>query len=189
MENKTLPGFGERLKFFRINILKMKRKDFCERFGFPLITVQSWEDNRINISRRNIEKLEEKLSGENIAFNAEWLFLGQGEHWTILKENANADIERPQGSAGIRSYQINSFSFEPLWKKNTELTLEPVLLTDINCPSFVALEDAQHRMHFGIIHLTQNQQHILEAYQGTFYKRVVEDTDQLFLLQRIVFNR
>ena len=184
MKNEIKSEFGERLKFFRKNILKMKRSEFCEHYVFPVITVQSWENNTSKISKRNIQILEQKLRDAGIAFDAQWLFTGAGQPWDLLKKEHEGAHTHNNTHANEWIYHVNSFCYEPLIKKDAKLTLEPIALHNINCPSFVALKDAQQMMHFGIILLTHNKQHVLQAYQGTFYTIVLHENDALFLIKK-----
>lgn len=171
--------FGERLKFFRLNVLKMKRKEFCEKFRLPIISVQGWENNGVKISKRQIDKLKKILQDDHVDVDHNWLFNGEGEPWEVLKKNNQTDHSSPAEFL----YTIESYFFEPLIKKNSTLTLQSILLKDINCPAFVAMKDSSSNMHFGIISITMDKGYLLECFQGSFYKIIVTESDTLFLIK------
>lgn len=181
-----MSDFGERLKFFRLNILKMKRKEFCEKYSIPVISVQGWENNGIKISKRQIEKLESKFNEDGVEFDPNWLFLGEGQPWDVLKSKVapNKDNSSYSNCEEI-DYRVETYFYEPLFKKNSNLTLERVNLKDINCPSFIALKDTLGNMHLGILTLTLNKKYIMEAFQGNFYRLVPDDKDTVFLIKNI----
>jgi hypothetical protein len=179
-------SFGERLKFFRINVLKMKRKQFCDTYDLPIITVQSWENSGIKISQTSANKLEEKLRKNGVALNAAWLFEGIGNYWDIFNDEATLKNDATDDNADKTIvYRIDSFFYEPLLKKDAELVLDPVTLKNINCPAFIALRDSSQNMHFGILMVTLNKEYVMEAYQGSFNKITVHDTDEIFLIKKI----
>jgi len=175
--------FGERLKFFRVNILKLNRKEFCEKYRIPIISVQSWENNGVRISKKQIENLETKLKEDEIVFDKDWLFWGKGEAWDILKNNNTKFHTEPNGREFL--YKVESYFYEPLLKKNAVLTLDPINLKDINCPSLIALEDTLQNMHFGVISTTFNKGYVMEAFQGTFYKLIIDGSERLFLIKKM----
>ena len=173
-------SFGERLKYFRKDLLKMKQKTFCETYGFPVITVKSWENNGIHISKRNAEKLNTRLRESGVIFDSDWLFNGIGLPSTTIC-TSQSDHETQQ----LMTYRIDSFCYEPLWKKNTELVLEPVRLNDINAPSLGAIRDQYQAMHFGILNQTWNKTFYLNAYQGSYYHIALDDQVEVFLIKSV----
>lgn len=180
--------FGERLKFFRMNILKIKRKDFCEKYSIPLSSVQSWENYDVEISKRQMDNLVHKLKEDGINFNEGWLFEGKGGPWDALKDANVPENSLAQNlSETDHIYKVDSYSYEPLIKKNAVLTLDPINLREINCPAFAALQDSLRNMHFGMLNLTINKGYVMEAYQGHFYKIIVNDEYRVFLIKSISF--
>jgi hypothetical protein len=179
-------SFGERLKYFRVNILKMKRKAFCDKYDFPVMTIQSWENNGITISKRSMEVLKMKLFADLKDVNIEWIFTGEGDIWQTKNSESKNNVHILNSENSTFTYLIDSFFYEPLLKKNTELTLQPITLRDVNVPSFIAFSDSKNEMHFGIVILTFNKTHILEAYQGQFYKISLHNDDKIFLIKKVV---
>jgi hypothetical protein len=179
-----MSSFGERLKYFRKNILKLKRTEFCERYSLPVVTVQTWENNGIQISRLQVENLERKLKNDNSPVNFDWLFKGEGEIWDHYNNTVNHSTEKNKVSCDLL-YKIETYFYEPLLKKNAEVSLVKINLKDIDCPAFGALRDGQHHMHFGIINLTFNKLYVMEAYQGNFYKIVLSEDDDIYLIKNV----
>lgn len=179
-------NFGERLKFFRIHILKMKRNDFCEAFKLPIVSVQGWENNGINASKKNMDRIKQIFIDKGVSFDEKWLFGGEGNPLELLKnshKNGDSDIRMTDPEEFI--YRINSYTYEPLLKKNSSLLLFPVDVKDLDCPSFVGLKDALGTMHFGILSLTLTKDYILEAYsQRSFYKLIVKEDNHVFLIKK-----
>lgn len=177
-----MSNFGERLKFFRQHILKMSRKEFCEKYEIPSISVQSWENSGVRISRNQKEKLEKKLCEEIKDFDLNWLFLGDGTPWDILKKNTSS----PSDSI----YKIDNFFYEPLLKKNTILKINPTSLNlqEIECPHFILLKNPSGHVHFGILTLTMDKKYIMEAFQGNFYRIIPSDSDQVYVVHQIIIK-
>ena len=164
----------------------MNRKDFCEKYSLPVITVQGWENNGVKISRTQIEKLKSRLEEDGIEFDSNWLFLGEGQPWDIFKSKAETINDKSLHTVGEEIlFKIDTYFYEPLFKKNATLTLAVININDINCPSFIALKDTLGNMHFGILTLTINKRYVMEAFQGNFYKLVPEELDTIFLIKNI----
>ena len=101
----------------------------------------------------------------------------------ILKSNNTKFHTEPNGREFL--YKVESYFYEPLLKKNAVLTLDPINLKDINCPSLIALEDTLQNMHFGVISTTFNKGYVMEAFQGTFYKLIIDGSERLFLIKKM----
>jgi hypothetical protein len=185
MQNKIFETFGDRLKFYRGNVLKITRKDFGQKYGFSSRALQVWEDNEFSPNRSSIEKLRNAFKSEDIAYNEEWLFEGIGDPFTIAIPKEKEDKTSLLESDYIEiSHVINSFTYEPLLRKNTKLVLEPAKCHDINCPAFVAFKE-NNTFHFGILMHTRNKEYILKSYDGTFYELLIKEGDILFLIKKI----
>ncbi len=186
-----MPNFGERLKFFRQHILKITRKEFCEKYDIPAISVQSWENNGVKISKTQKEKLEKKLREDNINFDLNWLFLGDGSPWDIFKKNDELNQKTGDEISSCDSFfKIDNFFYEPLLKRDTLIKLEPnpIKREDIDCPKFILLKDSSGHMHFGILTLTMDKKHVMEAFQGTFYKLVPDESDSIYVINQILLK-
>ena len=184
-----MSSFGERLKYFRKDILKMKQKTFCEKYDFSPSTIKSWENNGIKLSKRNAEKLEQRLRESGVIFDSKWLFLGISNSYTTHHNDSTNKLHtHPDTHIGTVIYRIDSFCYEPLWKKNTEFLLEPVNLTDINFPSLGIARDQQQNMHIGTIKQAWDKNIIMEAYLGSYYTIVLSELYDVFLIKKLTIN-
>lgn len=184
-----MSSFGERLKYFRKDILKMKQKTFCEKYDFSPSTIKSWENNGIKLSKRNAEKLEHRLRESGVVFDSKWLFLGISNTNSIHQNGStNNTHTHPDTLMGTVIYRIDSFCYEPLWKKNTELLLEPANLTDINCPSLGVAWDPQQNIHIGTIKQAWDKNFIMEAYLGSYYTIVLNQNYAVFLIKKLTIH-
>ena len=129
--------------------------------------------------------LTEKLKSQGVQFNENWLFHGEGQPWNGLTPLDAKDVQDPIDFV----YTIKSYAYEPLLRKNTEMTLQKAVLTDINCPAMVAIKEASGDMHFGLLSLTTNKHYVLEAFQGHFYKILVTQLHDVFLINNMTFGR
>ena len=186
-----MPNFGERLKFYRQHILKKTRKEFCEKYDIPAISVQSWENNGVKISKTQKEKLEKKLSEDNINFDLNWLFLGGESPWEIFNKKDESILKNGDEISSVDSIlKIDNFFYEPLLKRDTLIKYDPspTKLEDIDCPKFILLKDSSGIMHFGILTLTMDKKHLMEAFQGHFYKLVPDTSDSIYVVNQILLK-
>ena len=181
--------FGERLRFFRKNILKMRRAAFCEKFGVKPMTLKSWEILGARISKRNITYLEDSFRQLGVLCDYDWLFLGIEKN-NITDHKTRTSVKNEHRFESVSStdlvYHITSFCYEPIWKKNAKFWLESIDLTDLNSPSFAMARDQHEIMHIGITMLSSNNAHILNAYKGSFYKIVLNETYDIFLIKKLI---
>ncbi len=180
--------FGERLKYFRVNVLKMRRAPFCDKFGVRPMTLKAWENAGSRISKRNITELEHLFRQLGVICDYDWLFGGIEKNSTTQYETLTAVKNKPTFESVSSSdlvYHVTSFCYEPIWKKNTKFWLEPVQLDDLNSPSFAIARDQHEIMHIGVTMLSSNNVHILNAYKGSFYKIVLNDSYDLFLIKKL----
>lgn len=181
--------FGERLKFFRENILKMRRAAFCEKFGVKPMTLKSWEILGARISKRNITDLEDSFRQLGVLCDYDWLFLGIEKN-NITDHKTRTSVKNEHRFESVNAtdlvYHITSFCYEPIWKKNTKFWLESIDLMDLNSPSFAIARDQHEIMHIGITMLSSNNVHILNAYKGSFYKIVLNETYDIFLIKKLI---
>ena len=88
----------ERVKFVRLS-LGLSQKEFGERIGKALRTIQDWESGR-----RNIPDSALRLISQTFGVSYEWLKTGKGEIWEkreeppewlkeFMKEASDEDIE------------------------------------------------------------------------------------------------
>ena len=194
-----IPDFGDRLKFFRRHILNLKRKEFCHNYGFPLLSVQSWENKTSNITIKNINSLKETLDGINIPYNKQWLFEGIGHPFEEDKSTEPPVHENQTPSAAHPmfnqipslhknlTFQINDVRFEPLYPQNTTFELESIHILDLNCPAFIALNDPYDTMHFGIVTETWNKNLTFYAYKSKLYTIVLDEKYKVYRIKSIIF--
>jgi DNA-binding transcriptional regulator YiaG len=183
---KTLemPHFGDRLKFFRMHILKLQRIEFCARFGFAVISIQSWENKTTNISQSKLAQLKKKLDDAEVTYNHQWLFEGMGHPYeqkktldTMASEQHNASsvlpvhpnrLQSSPSNANVVTFFIENTHFEPLYSQNTTLVLAPIPLHELRCPAFIATQDSDNIMQVGIITESWNKGRMISPKKGTF---------------------
>lgn len=176
-----MTNFGERLKFFRQHVLKMTRKEFCQKYGITAISMQSWENNGVKISKTQLEKLKDKLKETHIDFDLSWIFDGDESPLDILKKDPISNKDTV--------YKVNNIFFEPLLNKNSIIRIESAeKIEGISCPKFILLKDKDGHMHFGILMMTANKQYIMEAFQGNFYKLTPQESDSIYIIKQITLE-
>lgn len=91
MSNDTLAKKtpGERLKYIRENLLKLSRADVFTKYGMSPDTLAAWENGKIQVSEKGIEKCIKIYTAENLIVSREWLLTGEG-----LAPNFSFDLNR-----------------------------------------------------------------------------------------------
>lgn len=68
---------GDRIKALR-GYLAISRKDFCQKHGFPEVTLKSWELSLKAISEKQLQKLIRAFELEKMFCSKEWILEGSG---------------------------------------------------------------------------------------------------------------
>ncbi|MEI6805747.1 MAG: hypothetical protein WCK49_04485 [Myxococcaceae bacterium] len=93
--SNTPSEVGLRFKSARC-LVRLSRKDFCEKHGLNRFTVQSWETGR-NFSRsKNVNNFCEALAKEGIFCTVEWLLEGVGTQPTKLLTRKTLELPTAQ---------------------------------------------------------------------------------------------
>jgi len=69
---------GERLKYVRENLLKMSRADIQKTHGLSQDTLAAWENGKIQITEKGIDRCIKIYNSENLIVSKEWLLTGNG---------------------------------------------------------------------------------------------------------------
>lgn len=69
---------GERLKYIRENLLKLSRANVHETYGLSPDTLAAWENGKIQITEKGIDRCIKMYSSENLIITKEWLLTGEG---------------------------------------------------------------------------------------------------------------
>lgn len=69
---------GERLKYVRENLLKMSRADIHKAHGLSADTLAAWENGKIQITEKGIDRCIKIYNSENLIVSKEWLLTGNG---------------------------------------------------------------------------------------------------------------
>lgn len=80
---------GERLKYIREKLLKLSRADVHKKHGLSPDTLAAWENEKIQISEKGIDRCIKIYNAENLIVSREWLLTGEG-----LSPNFSFDLNR-----------------------------------------------------------------------------------------------
>lgn len=69
---------GERIKYIREELLKLSRADVCKRYAISVDTLAAWENEKIQISEKGIERCIKFFNAENLIVSREWILIGAG---------------------------------------------------------------------------------------------------------------
>lgn len=87
-ESINLDQVAGRIRSAR-GFVRMTRKDFCEKHGFNLHTVFTWEAGKYLVRRPSLERFCKALAKEGVFCSPEWLLQGQGEGPTLVTAQKN----------------------------------------------------------------------------------------------------
>lgn len=87
LQKMTTPG--ERLKYIREHLIKLSRAEIQEKHGLSQDTLAAWENGKINITEKSIERCIKIYNAENLIFSKEWLLTGEG-----LSPNFSFELNR-----------------------------------------------------------------------------------------------
>lgn len=88
-DTSKLASPGERLKYIREQLVKLSRAEIQEKYGLSQDTLAAWENERINITEKGIDRCIKIYSAENLIFSREWLLTGEG-----LSPNFSFELNR-----------------------------------------------------------------------------------------------
>ncbi len=69
---------AERLKYVRENLLKLSRAEIQKKYSLSPDTLAAWENGKIKISEKGINRCIKIYSSENLILSKEWLLTGKG---------------------------------------------------------------------------------------------------------------
>ncbi|MCD8524329.1 MAG: helix-turn-helix domain-containing protein [Gammaproteobacteria bacterium] len=75
---KKMTTPGERLKYIRERLVKLSRAEIQEKHGLSQDTLAAWENGKIKITEKGIERCIKIYNAENLLFSKEWLLTGEG---------------------------------------------------------------------------------------------------------------
>lgn len=73
-----LKNIGDRLKYIRENLLKLSRADVQKKYGISPDTLAAWENEKVNISIKGVERCIKFFNAENLIVSKEWILTGEG---------------------------------------------------------------------------------------------------------------
>lgn len=122
--NINLEEVAGRIRSAR-GFVRMTRKEFCEKHGFNLHTVFSWEAGKYLVRRPSLEKFCKALAKEGVFCSAEWLMEGKGDGPTLIKAQKNLLTQatkpntshRPIGSEEEQRIKAEIKTFQAGYKK------------------------------------------------------------------------
>lgn len=89
---RNTPKFStacERLKYIREKLLKLSRAHIHKKYGLSPDTLAAWENGKIKISEKGVDRCIKIYSAENLIVSREWLLAGEG-----LSPNFSFDLHR-----------------------------------------------------------------------------------------------
>lgn len=81
-----LKNTGERLKYIRTKLLRLTRAFIYEKYGLSVNTLLAWENGRVELSEKSIDKCIGIFTSENLLVSKEWILLGEGVAPTFISE-------------------------------------------------------------------------------------------------------
>lgn len=105
-ESINLEAVAGRIRSAR-SFVRMTRKEFCEKHGFNLHTVFSWEAGKYLVRKPSLERFCKALASEGIFCSTEWLLEGAGESPTRVSAQKNLLVAKT-GPKGILRVQDSS---------------------------------------------------------------------------------
>lgn len=69
---------GDRLKYVREALLKISRADVYKKHGLSQDTLAAWENGKIQVTEKGIERCIKIYNSENLMLSREWLLTGEG---------------------------------------------------------------------------------------------------------------
>jgi transcriptional regulator with XRE-family HTH domain len=183
-----MTSFGKKLLTFRKHNLKLTRKQFSETFNISSVTLRSWENGNIRISERNSIRLEKKLIELGVPqSDLHWLFREDEPSATneVIQKDQSSSTQSEEVTTSLTNFTINSYSYEPIFPKNTIISLKKMSLEDIKCPCLGAIKDKEQNLHFGLISETINGKFCMHAYQEKPYTVYIDNLYEVFTISRI----
>lgn len=174
--------FGQRLKYFRKQILQQTRKEFAQSIDVAVGNIQVWEGERHCITKSSIERLTLKINNiietQAIPFNIQWLFNGTGN---ILPEETKSDEKLIEKEVlDVITYKVSSFLYEPIINNGTVLTLKKIDYKNIKMPCIIGYKDQSGVFYFGMATMSKNNYPILHYYAGSMQLLVLSVQDELY---------
>lgn len=80
---------GKRLKYIREHLVKLSRAQVQEKHGLSQDTLAAWENEKITITEKGIDRCIKIYNAENLIFSKEWLLTGEG-----LSPNFSFELNR-----------------------------------------------------------------------------------------------
>jgi DNA-binding transcriptional regulator YiaG len=80
---------GARLKYIRENLVKLSRSEVSKKHGLSPDTLAAWENEKIQVTEKGLERCIKIYNSENLLVSKEWLLTGEG-----LSPNFSFDLNR-----------------------------------------------------------------------------------------------
>jgi len=77
---------GERLKYIRTELLRLTRAQIFEKHNLSVHTLLAWENGKIELTEKSIDKCIKIFASENLLVSKAWLLLGEGVAPTSIFE-------------------------------------------------------------------------------------------------------
>lgn len=184
-----MSNFGEKLKFIR-KTLNLNRPEFAHKVDINEATIRVWENSGTPMSKSNTEKLKKNLT--KILRDADILWLFDEETPSLPHEKVYAlstaaiaylKDQKEKAMARRFVYLIKEQSDMSLFKPHTKLLLEPTTLKSTQYPCLMVFEDADKKMHIGVVHQLPDQKHVMHIYhQHAYSMRVLDETHTLYVV-------
>lgn len=91
-ENMTVNNLispGARLKYVREQLIKLSRAEISKKYGLSPDTLAAWENEKIPVTEKGIDRCIKIYNSENLLVSKEWLLTGEG-----LSPNFSFELSR-----------------------------------------------------------------------------------------------
>lgn len=89
MTAEKLISPGARLKYVREQLIKLSRAEISKKYGLSPDTLAAWENEKIPVTEKGIDRCIKIYNSENLLVSKEWLLTGEG-----LSPNFSFELSR-----------------------------------------------------------------------------------------------
>lgn len=147
-ENTKTPG--ERLKYVRESLLKISRADVNKKYGLSQDTLAAWENGKIQITEKGIERCIKIYNSENLMISREWVLTGEG-----LSPQFSFDLNRyfktvnPSDSSETLEDNVLLAKELDFFRSSTSNSVTGIISSDEMLPSYSRGDHVGGRFRYG----------------------------------------
>ena len=110
-----------------MGMIKMCRKDFCEKHSLNRFTIQSWEIGRNNINVHRVVRFCDALSAEGVFCSPDWLLKGKGGAPVKLSSRQDLPVESLKSETAEEQKLVQS-EIQLFRENQIKLGREPIVV-------------------------------------------------------------